>query len=79
MIVCIRYGVSRVIFVTSLMFLFAFVFVAFILILSHKTCEFSPLFCTVVFYVAPCEILHLHLLHTADRGAAESGCKDPAS
>ena len=58
-----------------LMCLIAFVFVVFMSILSNKVCEFSLSFCTMAFYVAPCKILHLHLLHI---GAAESRCKDPA-
>ena len=74
-IVCVTYGVLGVIFVMSLMCLFAFVFVVFISISTNKVCEFSLPFCTVMFYVAPCKILHLHLLHM---GVAESGCKDPA-
>ena len=57
---CVTYGVLRVIFVISLMCLFAFVFVVFILISTNKVCEFSLSFCTVVFYIAPCKIL-LHM------------------
>ena len=56
-IVCVTYGVLRVIFVISLMCSFAFVFVVFILISPNKVCEFSLSFCTVMFYVAPCKIV----------------------
>ena len=73
-IVCIKYGVLRVIFMMSLMYLITFIFAVFMSILSNKVCSLSS--CTVEFYVAWCKILHLHLLHI---GAAESLCKDLAS
>ena len=66
-IVWITYGVLMVMFVISLMCLFAFVFVVFMWILCNKMCvnfynHFAPWFF----------VLHSALLHI---GAVESGCK----
>ena len=70
------YSDASVLFVISLMCFVCFYFCCVHVNFMQQNCEFSQSFCTTVFCVVPCKILHLHLLHM---GAAETGCKDSAS